>query len=142
MNFPASLPKTALVLLVLASLAASFSAWQTARARDAGSEAIANFESRLEGVRAALPFQRGVIGYLGEWDVPGIDTVFNDQQAEYLLAQNALAPLILQRGAGPEWTAAVLGKPALDAWQAAHPNEFEIVPLGRGVYLLHRQGSQ
>ena len=83
-----------------------------------------------------------MIGYLGEWDVPGIGYEPNDQHAEYLLAQYALAPLILQRGATAEWNAAVLGPKAFAAFQQAHPGEFEISDLGHNVYILHRRGNQ
>ncbi|HEY6074559.1 MAG TPA: hypothetical protein VIV15_14515, partial [Anaerolineales bacterium] len=90
-----------------------------------GGEAIASFEKRLEPVKAPLPFQRGVIGYFGEWDMPGAGYEELDQHAEYLLAQYALAPLILKRGAGAEWNVAVLSPKLMAAFRAAHP-EFEI----------------
>lgn len=131
-----------LVLLVLTGLFSAFRYWRTTLGMDGGGgEAIAAFQDRLEPVREALPFQRGIIGYLGEWDVPGGGETL-DQQVEFLLAQNALAPLILQRGAAPEWTAAVLGPPSLESWVAANPGAYEVIPLGRGVYLLHRGGNQ
>lgn len=136
------LRRGALLVLVLTALFSAFHFWRSTLVRDQGGEAIVAFEKRLEPAREAIPFQRGVIGYLGEWDVPGIGTEFRDQQVEFLLAQYTLAPLILQRGAQAEWTVAVLGPPALQAWQKTHPGEFEIIPLGRGVYILHRGGNQ
>ncbi len=142
MRFTLWLRRGMVVLLALAGLFSAIRSWQVAQEKQGGGEAIAAFEDRLEPAREALPFQRGVIGYLGEWDVPGIGGEFLDQQVEFLLAQYTLAPLILQRGAAAEWTVAVLGAPALAAWEMAHPGEFEIIPLGRGVYLLHRRGNQ
>ena len=51
----------------------------------------------------ALPIQRGTLGYLAEWDVPGADFVASDLDAEYILTQYAFAPFILARGVNHEW---------------------------------------
>lgn len=139
---PAWLRRGVLILLVLSSLFSAVRYWELTLEQEAGGQAIAAFEERLQPAKNALPFKRGVIGYLGEWDVPGIGYEFRDQQVEYLLAQNALAPLILKKGAIAEWNVAVLSPMALAAWETAHPGKFETSSLGHNVYLLHRPGNQ
>lgn len=142
MNTTAWLRRGMVILLALASLFSAMRYWQSTLKEAGGGEAIAAFEKRLEPVRQVLPFERGVIGFLGEWDVPEISSEFLDQQVEYILAQYTLAPLILERGTAPEWSVAILGPAALAAWERVHPGEFGITPIGRGVYILHRQGNQ
>jgi len=138
----ANLKKFLVVTLALISLSSLIRFWYLSRDLDRGSDAIVALESRLAPVKDILPFQRGVIGYVGEWDVPGIEYAYWDQMAEYLLAQYTLAPLILKRGAVADWNVVVLGPKALQIWQQTNQEDFQVIPLKHNVYLFHRPGGQ
>lgn len=133
-----NIQKFFIVLLVLASLFSVFQYWLSTRGLDLGGAAIEAWTERLEPVKTALPIQRGVIGYVGEWDVPGTSYSYWDQESEFMLAQYTLAPLILERGAVEEWNVAVLSRASFGIWQKANAGEFEITPLKHNMYLLHR----
>lgn len=138
----AILRKVAVVVLVLASLFSAFRYWRSMIGVDRDAARISAWEARMAEARDDLPIERGVVGYVGEWDVPGFNYAYWDQEGEYMLAQYALAPLILKRGPVAEWNVAVLSQEALAAWQAAHGDEFEILPVERNVYILHRLDGQ
>jgi len=138
----AGLKRTMVVMLVAAALFSVVQQWLSTLHADRGGEAIATWEARLVPARKVLPLDRGVIGYVGDWDVPGIPYALWDQESEYLLTQYALAPLILKKGMVAEWNVAVLKPKTFAAWQAAYGTQFEVLPVGRSVYVLHRLGSQ
>lgn len=56
-------------------------------------DGVTDFDARFAGLRAMLP-AKGVIGYLTDPDTPPNDT---NAQAEYHLAQYALAPILVLR---------------------------------------------
>jgi hypothetical protein len=129
-------------MLVLTSLAALFLHWRTTQAmtlENTGSLALEAWEERLAPARRNLPVQRGVVGYVAEWDVPGIEYSPGDQEAEFLLSQYALAPLVLVRGAQAEWNVAVFSPEAFRAWKAANEQYFDIIQLRHNVFILHRR---
>jgi hypothetical protein len=135
------LQKAAVWLLALTSLLSVLLFWRSTIGLERGAEALDAWEARLAPVRAALPIERGVIGYVGEWDVPGAEYSFWDQESEYLLAQYALAPLIVVKGPGAEWNVAVLSPKSFDIWQSSHAGEFEVTRLKHNVYILHRRAA-
>ena len=97
----------ALVLLyALASGAAWLKVVASARSRPATDE-ISAYESRFQAMRIALPAS-GVVGYLGHPD-PGGPTPGERDAASllhfkrYLLAQYALAPVVLIESTEPEF---------------------------------------
>jgi hypothetical protein len=125
-------------LLVLASLFSVVRYWRLTLNIDRGKEALDAWEARLAPAREALPFQRGVIGYVADWDVPGVSYAYADQEGEYLLAQYTLAPLILKKGPAAEWNVAVLSPKSFAAWQAAFGKQFEVSNIGHNVYILRK----
>ena len=135
------LQRIAIALLVLTCAASSLLYMRSTAGMERGSEALQGWEDRLAPARAALPVKRGLVGYLSEWDVPGAEYGVWDQESEYLLAQYALAPLILVKGGSQEWNVAVLSRESLEAWQAAYPGAYEVIRLEHGVYLLHKLNS-
>lgn len=140
MTAPSKLGKFLVIALAVVSLASSVNFWHSTRSLDKGSEAIERWEFILAPVRDRLPIQRGVIGYVGEWDIVGSDNEYEDwdQMAEYLLTQYVLAPLIVKRGAVAEWNVAVLTPASMQAWQQAHEGEFRVIPLKHNVYILRK----
>lgn len=138
---PVSIKRVILALLVISSLFTIIQYWRLTLGQERAGKSIAALEKRLAPVKEALPFKQGVIGYLADWDVPGASYSFGDSNAEYYLSQYSLAPLILRRGTAPEWTVAVLPPKTFENWIQTRPGEFVTVEIGRGVYLLHRQGN-
>ena len=133
--------KIAILFLALTSLYSLFISWRKAAEADVvqtGPRAIDAWEARLQPVRKSLPISRGTIGYLVEWDVPGMKYSPGDLEAEYLLSQYALAPFILLRSPDAEWNVALLDLESIHNWEQAHPGQYEIITLRRNVFLLHR----
>ena len=137
----ALLRRALVVLLALVSLFSTIRYWASTRQLDRGGDALDTWEARLGPAKEALP-ARGIIGYVGEWDVPGIPYAFWDQESEFLLAQYSLAPLILKKGAAAEWNVAVLGPKAFAAWKRLNGDRFQLMDVGHGVYVLHRLKAQ
>ena len=136
------LQKCAILFLVAASLYSTVTHWQSTRNVDKGSEALDRWEAQLQPAREALPVKRGIIGYIGEWDVPGIEFAFLDQETEFILTQYALAPLVLVRGPVAEWNIAILSQEAFQKWEADNQGLFEITPLKHNIYILHKLGGE
>jgi len=129
------------VLLVFTSMYSTVLHWRSTVNLDRGANAIAAWEARLQPVREALPVKRGVIGFVADWDVQGIEYNSGDQEVEFMLTQYILAPLILVRGAVADWNVAILSKGAFATWEPSNRGKFEIIPLGHRVYLLRRQAA-
>jgi hypothetical protein len=97
------------VALVLLYALASSAAWLKLAASTTGRSApdeISTYERRFQGVRAALP-ARGVVGYLGRTDPAGRTPAERDASSlldfkRYLLAQYALAPVVLIESTEPD----------------------------------------
>jgi len=130
------------VALVLLYAVASAAAWvktaATARGRPATDE-ISGYDSRFQELRTALPAS-GVVGYLGHPD-PGGPTPGERDAASllhfkrYLLAQYALAPVVLIESTEPEF---VVGNFDPGAVPSA-PAGFRIVrDFGQGLVLFRR----
>ena len=129
------------IALVLLYTLASGVAWirlaATAPER-AGSDEISSYERRFVKLRAALPAQ-GVVGYLGDPDPEGGTPDQREANSllhfkRYLLAQYALAPLVLIESTEPEF---VVGN--FDPGSRPLPSGFQIVQdFGNGLVLLRR----
>jgi hypothetical protein len=102
---------------------------------------VADWEVRFEPLRARLPFVRGVVGYLSDSGVPGASYDKANDEGEYILTQYALAPIIMVWGTDQEWNVANLSTEAYRLWLTQEHPEFDIRPLGSGLYLLHRTGN-
>src|SRR5512139_3363754 len=128
-----TLRKIMVALLALASLFSILQYWSSTIGLDRGRDALSDWETRIAPAREVIPIKRGLVGYVGESDVSGIDFAFWDQEGEYMLAQYALAPLILKKGPAAEWNVAVLSPKALAAWQAQHESEFKVISVGHSI---------
>ena len=133
------LQRGALMLVVLASLYASLQ--NLISTRDLGSisdDPVADWEKRFEPLKRALPFARGVVGYISDSSVPGINFNEPNDEGEYVLAQYVLAPIIIVKGTGQEWNVGNLSPAAYAGWSKSNHGEFEVTPFKDGLYLLHR----
>jgi hypothetical protein len=128
--------------LVLLYALASGAAWLKLAASTTGRSApdeISTYERRFQGVRAALP-ARGVVGYLGRTDPAGRTPAEREASSlldfkRYLLAQYALAPVVLIESTEPDF---VIGN--FDRGKApSTPAGFRIErDFGNGLVLFRR----
>jgi hypothetical protein len=132
------LRKMLVVVLVAAAMFSTVRYWASTRHLDRGGDALEGWEARIGPARERLPIRRGTIGYVGEWDVPGVPYAFWDQESEFLLSQYTLAPLVLKKGAAAEWNVAVLSPKPYAAWKRLYGGKFTVMDVGHGVYILHR----
>jgi hypothetical protein len=133
--------RLALALVLLYGLV-SGAAWLKLAASAIGRPApdeISTYERRFQEVRAALPAQ-GVAGYLGRTDTAGRTPAEREASSlldfkHYLLAQYALAPLVLIESTEPDY---VIGN--FDpARPASTPAGFRIErDFGNGLVLFRR----
>lgn len=93
------------------------------------------WEERLKELRQDLP-KDGVIGFISERDVPGMDSSPIDQDAEYTLTQYSLAPLILTRGTNYDLVIGNFGPYDLDFDVQKEIGVSLITNYGYGIYLL------
>jgi hypothetical protein len=107
-SWAVSRTRLGLALLLLYALA-SGAAWLKLATSTTGRTApdeISIYERRFDGLRAALP-ARGVVGYLGRTDPAGRTHAERDASSllafkRYLLAQYALAPVVLIESTEPD----------------------------------------
>lgn len=128
--------------LVLLYALVSGAAWVKLAAGATGRSApdeISTYERRFQELRAALP-ARGVVGYLGHPDPAGGTPAERDASSllhfkRYLLAQYALAPVVLIESTEPDF---VVGN--FDPGTApSTPTGFRIErDFGNGLVLLRR----
>jgi hypothetical protein len=102
------------------------------------SDPVTLWEIRFEAVKKILPFQRGLIGYITNSDVPGALYNANNEQGEYTLTQYAMAPIILVRGDKEEWTLANLNSKAFQIWSRSNRDKFRVITLKDNLYLFQR----
>ena len=136
------LQRVVLGLVAAASLYASVQ--NLLSTRDLGSlftDPVAQWEVRFGPLKAELPFVRGAMGYISDSDMGGIAYDAANDEGEYILAQYALAPIILIRGTDQEWIVANLSRQAFDLWNSQDHPGFDVLQLKRGLYLLHRIGN-
>ncbi len=99
---------------------------------------VTEWEVRFQPVKKLLPFQRGVVGYITNSDVPGASYDVNNEDGEYTLTQYTMAPIILVRGDNEEWTIASLNSKAYQIWSQSNQGQFRVISLNDNLYLLHR----
>ncbi len=102
------------------------------------SEPVAEWERRLAGLKKILPLTSGVVGYVSDSGVSGINYYDPNDQIEYTLTQYVMAPIIIKKGDNFEWIIGILSKSGYENWVSTHNGEFQITFLKYNVYLIHR----
>jgi len=123
------------LLLVLLYAGASTVRWlhrATARSARAAPDEISANDLRFDGVRSLLP-ARGVVGYLGSPAPEGATALLHFRR--YLLAQYALAPVLLIETTDPEF---VVGNFEPGAAAPAQPGFAVVRDFGDGLVLFRR----
>jgi hypothetical protein len=124
----------ACILLCSAALYNVGGVWMRVEADEPGYRAIDEYLLRFEECRSLLP-RRGRVSYIGE-TIEG-DGGELQTTANHLLAQYALAPLVVERGTVHDLV--VANFTTSEAAAGRLPGEFTIVrDFGNGVLLLRR----
>ncbi len=139
----AGIKKILVLILLLFSLFNIKQLWSASLdIGDRGAETLDQWEADMILLRESLPVDRGVVGYISEEDVAGLEYEYWDNETEFLLTQYALAPLILKKGLSAEWNVVVLKNEDLLKWLAANPGTYEIIKIKSKFHILHNLGNQ
>ncbi|MBK7456827.1 MAG: hypothetical protein IPJ46_24805 [Anaerolineales bacterium] len=139
----AGIKKTLVILLLLFSLFNIKQLWSASLdIGDRGTETLDRWEADMILLKESLPVNRGVVGYISEEDVAGLEYEYWDNETEFLLTQYALAPLIFKKGLSAEWNVVVLKNEDLLKWLTANPGTYEIVKIKSKFHILHNLGNQ
>jgi hypothetical protein len=132
--------KISLICLLIASSILSVVGGYT-RARelvDTDGPFFVEWEKRFNPIKEELPFTRGVIGYAADWDVPGVSFEPANSEAEHILTQFTMAPIIVSRDTSREWIIANMDADNFESWLALQEGEFTVTKYKYNLYLLHR----
>ena len=99
---------------------------------------VDRWEKRIQPVRNHLPEDITLVGYVADWDIPNSEYNPIDQDAEYVLTQYAMAPIMVKPGLEQEWIIGNFLHPGFEAWLDQSLPSYEIKSLGFGIYLIHR----
>mgnify|MGYP001767478416 CR=1 FL=1 len=135
------LKKLAIVLLVLVSVYSSVTylieriqAWNP---RLITNDGVYDWDTRLADLRADLPPDVKVVGYVSDWDVlPEYD--YPNNETEYVLTQYSLAPVIVARNDEHDWLVVNLKPKDFETWAATQPADIEVTRYPLGLFLVHK----
>lgn len=135
----------ALTGLLAISLFVAVSNGLTARPRTTQAaqsvDVVSKWETRVEPVLKYIPGDTQVVGYVADWDIPGMSYNLVDQDAEYTLTQYALAPLMVEPGLDHEWVIGNFTGSGFRGWLDAQLPSYEITEIGFGIYVIHKASS-
>jgi hypothetical protein len=99
---------------------------------------VDRWDERIQPIRNHLPEDVTLVGYVADWDIPDFEYNPIDQDAEYVLTQYAMAPIMVKPGLEEEWIIGNFLHPDFEAWLDQSLPSYEIRSLGFGIYLIHR----
>ena len=133
--------KLAIVLLVLVSVYSSVTylinnikAWNP---RLITNDGVYDWDTRLADLRADLPPDVEVVGYVSDWDVSP-EYNYPDNETEYVLTQYTMAPVIVTRDADREWVIVNLAPKDFETWLATQPTDIKVTKYPLGLFLVHK----
>ncbi len=106
-----------------------------------GDTSIDKWEKRFVDLKEQLPVKNGVVGYVADFDIKGVESNIADQEAEYILAQYTMAPVVLERSTDHEWVIGNLSPQAFEIWNNSQAGQFEVFGFGKDLYLFHKVGQ-
>jgi hypothetical protein len=104
-------------------------------------DTVGKWEKRVEAVLKHIPSDTKVVGYVADWDIPGMSYSLVDQDAEYTLTQYALAPLVIEPGLDHEWVIGNFTGSGFREWLDEQLPFYEIKEIGFGIYVIHKTSS-
>ena len=96
------------------------------------------WEKRFDPIKATLPFTQGVIGYAADWDLPDVDYDPANSEAEHILTQFTMTPIVVSRDTSLEWMIVNMNKTDFETWIALQEGEYEVTAFKYNLYLVHR----
>ncbi len=114
---------------------------QIAQARqltDTDGPFFVEWEKRFEPIKSDLPLTYGVIGYAADWDLPGVSYDPANTEAEHILTQYVLAPVVVSRDTSHEWILVNMNAANFDTWLALQEGNFAVTRYKFNLYLVHR----
>ena len=99
---------------------------------------FAEWEKRFIPIKDDLPFKYGVIGYVADWDIPGLNYDPANTEAEHILTQYALTPIVVSRDINHEWILVNLDAANFETWFASQRGNLEVTRYKFNLYLVHR----
>jgi hypothetical protein len=138
---PPLIKKLALLLFVLYSAYSSVTyliqriqAWNPVLVNNDG---VYDWDTRLADLRADLPTDVKVVGYISDWDV--LPTYhYANNETEYVLTQYTMAPVIVVLGADREWVIVNLRPKDFETWRKTQPPNIEVTDYQLGLFLVHK----
>lgn len=142
---PPIIRRISFILIITLSLAFSaYQTWGLYRSWNplaAEKNEVSVWENRLQPIKAKLPTDVTQVGYLAEWDVPGLDYGHTDQFHEFNLTVYTLAPLIVRRGTESAWVVGNFGQLSakkFEPWLQTVVGNHTLQEISGGIYLIHR----
>jgi hypothetical protein len=124
-----------LIFLTFFSVSSSFSYFDSMLDVQGFDKVIRQFEERIKNVGNLIPFSHGIIGYFS--DEP-TEYNFNNETIEYVLAQYALAPLIINKDVYHKWNILNMSHESYEIWDKKYGDEYRLISSGGGFYLIER----
>ncbi|MFT3892618.1 MAG: hypothetical protein QM730_13365 [Anaerolineales bacterium] len=138
---PPLIKKLALLVFILVAAYSSINylieniqAWNPVLITNDG---VYDWDTRLSALRADLPENVKIVGYISDWDVvPKYN--YPNNETEYVLTQYSMAPVVVTRGADRQWVIVNLAPKDFETWSATQPADIEVFQYPNGLFLVHR----
>lgn len=132
------LQRIMLVVIALLGIKTSIQSFISTINMPSNDVSVLTWDELVSNLTVPVPFEHGFIGYISNADIPGAVFDGADASGEYILTQYAVAPIILIRGTDQEWNILNLDPKTYEEWVQANANDFEVVGLRGGMYLVHK----
>lgn len=133
-----ALQRIILIVIILLGIKTSIQGFISTINMPSHDISVYNWDERVSALTVSIPFERGVIGYISNADIPGAAYDEADAAGEFTLTQYAVAPIIIIRGTDQEWNILNLDPTAFEKWHQTNANDFEVVDLRGGMYLVRK----
>jgi hypothetical protein len=131
--------KLAVILLVVVSVFSSIQyLTETIQSWDPGlitNDGVYDWDARLAALRADLPADVKIVGYVSDWDVRS-EYNYPNSETEYVLTQYSMAPVIVNRGDNDEWLIVNLSPKDFETWLATQPSNLKVTQYPQGLFLV------
>jgi len=99
---------------------------------------FAEWETRFDPIKEDLPFSQGTIGYAADWDVPGVAFSPANADAEHILTQYSMAPIVVTRDPDRDWVIVNMNPNTFETWVSLQDGDFALTRYKKNLYLIHR----
>ena len=132
------LQRLALIFMLCAAIITGAQSLEATMLMPSMDAAVANWDQRVQNLRAHIPMEHGLVGYFTDVEVVGSVRNPDDASGERVLTQFAIAPLIIVSGKEQEWNILNLSPGAYQVWRERNGERFIIVASGGNLYLTRK----